>query len=274
MAIAKKLISNIEVLKDSTHVNERFQGTFIQTGEPYSNKILAAYTLQALLSKADYRATENEIIDFVQREESKILDGSKDPDILKHLPDNSETIFKSVLEVALEDDSICRDEMALLKKLRSKLHINEKDQYIILARLNHFPNSKNEPHGLSEIKNSLSELQKCGLVFYCNQPQGTDEKFFVIPEEIAQAVKSLLGIELMEEKFALLLNNFNMEQLRTVAKHNNLPSSGTKDILIERVITAGIKPSEALDLLSVIELQDLALKCKGLKKAVPSSGKI
>lgn len=270
----EEIKSNIETLKDSKHVKERFQETFIQTGDPYSNKVLAAFTLKALLSKEEYCANENEIIDFVQEEEKKVLENANKADTLKHLPGNSEAIFTAVLEAALEDDSISKDEMALLKRLREKLQINERDQYIILAKLNHFPNSKREPHTLGEIKNSLNELQKCGLIFYCNQTTNGQEKFFVIPEEIAPALKSLLEIELMEDKMALLLNNLTIEQLKAIVKSNNLMTSGSKDTLVERAITAGIKPSEALDLLSIVELQDLAAKCKGLKKSGSKKNKI
>lgn len=270
----EEIKNNIDTLKNPQDVFERFQGTFIQSGEPYSNKILAAFTLKALLSKEEYCATENEIIEFVQKEEMGILEASKQQDVLKHLPDNSETIFKAVLEAALEDNSISKDEMALLKKLRQKLEINEKDQHIILAHLQHFPNSKNQPHSLGEIKSSLNDLQKCGLLFYCNQPGGNQEKFYVIPEELVPALKSLLDIELMEDKYGLLLNTLTIEQLKTVVKSKNLMISGPKDALVERAITAGIKPSEALDLLSIIELQDIAVKCKGLKKTGSKKSKI
>ena len=217
----EEIQNNIEALRNDEQVRKRFQNTFIQTGEPYSNKILAALTIKSLLSREDYRAGENDIIQFVQEEETKVLASAENTAALKHLPENSETIFRAVLEAALEDNSISKDEMALIKRLRQKLQINEKDQYIILARLRHFPNSKNEPHSLSEIKASLSELQKCGLIFYCNQPTGEQEKFFVVPEEVAPALKKLLNIELMEDKYSLLLNTFTTEQLKTVVKSKN-----------------------------------------------------
>lgn len=270
----EEIKNNIDALKDETAVEERFNAAFIQTGEPYSNKILAQFILKSLLAKEDYCATENEIIEFTEREEKKVVKDAANPEALRHLPPNSETIFTAVLDAALDDSSISRDEMGLLKKLRQKLHINERDQQIILARLKHFPKTDNQPHSLSEVKNSLNELQKCGLVFYCNQTTGSQEKFLVIPEEIAPALKKLMGIELMEDKFALLLGNLTMDQLKTVVKSKNLMTSGPKDSLIDRIITAGIKPSEALNLLSIGELQDLATKCKGLKKSGSKPNKI
>lgn len=266
--------TNIETLKSFDHVETRFQETFIQSGNPYSLKVLASLTIQALLSKDDYLATENEIIEFVKNEELKVLKKASDSSSLKHLPQNSETIFKAVLEVALEDQSISRDEMALIRRLRQKLRINEKDQYLILARLGHFPKSQNETHSLSEIKSSLNELQKCGLIFYCNQTPPNQEKFFVIPEEIVPSLKKLLNIELMESKYDLLLQNFNTDQLKRALKSQNLMVSGAKDELTERIVSAGIKPSTALNLLGINELQELASRCKGLKKSGTKQNKV
>lgn len=270
----EEIKNNIEALKNEQAVEERFNGTFIQTGEPYSNKILAQFILKSLLAREEYCSTENDIIEFTEKEEKKVIESASSPEALKHLPPNSETIFTAVLAAALDDGSISKDEMGLLKKLRQNLQINERDQQIILARQKHFPKTDNQPHSLSEIKNSLNELQKCGLVFYCNQTTGNQEKFLVIPEEIAPALKKLMGIELMEDKFALLLGNLTMDQLKTVIRSKNLMTSGTKDTLIERTITAGIKPAESLNLLTIGELQDLALKCKGLKKSGPKPTKI
>ena len=270
----EEIKSNTDTLKEYDKVEQRFERTFIDTGEPYSNKILATSVLKALLSKSENSGTQNEIIESVKKHDERLLQLSNDSNALRHLPDNSEKIFKSVLEVALEDNIISRDEMSLLNRLRTKLKINEKDQYVILAHLNHFPKAGNEHHSMSEIKDSLNELQKCGLVFYCNQPTNDREKFFVIPEEIAPALKKLLNIELMDDKFALLLEELTNEQLRRIVKSKNLWVSGTKEELIERTITAGISPSEGLDQLTSSELRDLAGSCKGLNKSGSKSTKI
>ncbi len=270
----EEIKSNIETLKNPDHVAERFDEAFILTGEPYSNKILAQFILKALLSKDENCATENEVIEYTRAAEENVVKTASSNEALKHLQPNAETIFTAVLEAALDDNSISKDEMSLLRKLREKLHINDKDQQIILARLRHFPKLNNEPHTFSEISKSINELQKCGLVFYCNQPGNGQDKFLVIPEEIAPALKKLLEIELIEDKFSLLLSILTTEQIKVILKHKNLMTSGSKDSLIERVITAGIKPSQALDLLSIIELQELATKCKGLKKTGTKSTKI
>ncbi|WP_417602141.1 hypothetical protein [Owenweeksia hongkongensis] len=269
-----EIINNVETLKDDLAVENRFNEAFIQTGNPYSNKILAQFILKALLAKEDNCATENEIIAFTEAEEKKVIESASGSEVLKHLPQNSETIFTAVLDAALDDSSISKDEMSLLIKLREKLQINDRDQQIILAKLKHFPKQDNAPHTFSEITKSINDLQKCGLIFYCNQPGNGQDKFLVIPEEISPALKKLMGIELMEDKFALLLANLTMEQLKVIVKSKNLMTSGAKDVLIERTITAGIKPSQALNLLSIGELQDLALKCKGLKKSGTKPNKI
>lgn len=270
----EEIINNVDALKDEQAVESRFNEAFIQTGDPYSNKILAQFVIKALLSKEENCASENDVISFTQAEEQKVIENASSPEVLKHLPPNSETIFTAVLDAALDDSSISKDEMSLLMKLREKLHINDRDQQIILAKLKHFPKQDNVPHSLSEISKSINDLQKCGLIFYCNQPGSGQEKFLVIPEEIAPALKKLLAIELMEDKFALMLSNLTIEQLKVIVKSKNLMTSGAKDTLIERTITAGIKPSEALNLLSIGELQDLALKCKGLKKSGTKPNKI
>jgi hypothetical protein len=70
-------------------------------------------------------------------------------------------------------------------------------------------------------------------------------------------VKSALGIERSETPWGLLLENLTTRHLSTVLRAHGMPGHGLKEERIERVMHAGIQPSEALDALTSSELYEI-----------------
>lgn len=266
--------NNVDTLSNPKLINDRLTDYFFENKDPYSKQILYGFILKSLLSKTEYYADTQTIIDDVRKEEDNIIEASKSKDSFKHLDEDSIKIFSAILEVALEDEIISKDELALIQKLRKKLSINEKDQYLIQASLNLFPSTGNSLHTRAEITKVIDDLQKCGVLFCCNKHEEISETVYVIPEEIVPGVKESLGIELIEDKLQLLLKKLNNKQLRSILSSNNLNQGGAKDELVGRIIHAGIKPSDSLELLTSSELSDLCGDLPGLIKSGTKDEKI
>lgn len=257
--------NNIDTLSTPENIDNRLEEYFSNANkDPYSNKLLYSFILRSILSEPEFYSTKDEIIEDVIKAEKNIVALSKDSSSFKHLSQKSVDIYSAILETALEDEVISSNELALLARLRKKLSISEKDQYLIQAKLGQFPVNENKVHNASEINEIIDDLQKCGILFYCNQYENGSERVFVIPEEMIKGVKSSLGIELIEDKYQLLLQRLQKKQLKEALRERNLNLYGTKDELIERIIHAGIKPTETLDFLTSKELSDICSEIPSL----------
>jgi hypothetical protein len=259
--------SNKDTLSNSENIGDRLENYIAENNkDPYANKLLYNYILRSILSKPNFLSTEDEVIEEVASKENEIVELSQKSESFRHIDKGSIKTFSVVLETALEDETISNDELALISRLRKNLSINKKDQYLIQAKIGAFPNKDQELHTQNQILEGINDLQKAGIIFYCNRYDGREERIFVIPDEIVSGIKSVLGIELIDDKYALLLEQLQKNQLKKILDNNSLYISGTKDELIDRIIHAGIKPSEALDLLKKTELGDICSKIPSLIK--------
>jgi hypothetical protein len=267
--------NNVDTLSKPEGIDQRLNVYFSDINkDPYSNKLLYNFILRAVLSKPEFYSTKDEIIEDVIRAEQNIIKLSKDSDSFKHLSQKSIDIYSAILETALEDEVITNSELALLARLRKKLSISEKDQYLIQAKLGLFPVRDNKVHKPSEINEIIDDLQKCGILFYCNQFDNGSNKVYVIPQEMVNGVKSSLGVELIEDKYHLLLQKLQKKQLKEALRARNLNLYGTKDELIERIIHAGVKPTETLEYLTSKELSDVCSKIPSLNVSGTKDEKI
>lgn len=267
----KQILSNIDFLEDSEKIHERLKKQLSQNKNPYLNSLLISFILRVLLGSNQYQATQEEVYEKIKKLEEDIIAKSKSKENFKHIDDQALDIFKTILEVAFEDDTITDDELRLINKIRKKLAIQENDQYLIQALLNQFPQKNNAVHDLNQINMGLTDLQRCGVLFYCNKLPGQP---YVLPDEMVEGVKEYLSIELMEDKFKSLLDILNIVELRKILENLKLLQNGTKEVLIDRIIIAGTKPSEALSGLSVGRLTELCKKLPDVKSSGNKEEKI
>lgn len=257
--------NNVDHLSNPSTISSNISKHLSNSKHPYQDGLLINFILHTLIGSNDYKLEHHEIIENVQTLESEVIKKSKSKENFKHIDDQSYALFKILLETALEDDSISDDELNLIKAVRRKLGMQENDQYMIQAQLNHFPQKQNEIHKLEQINQALTDLQRCGVMFYCNK---MDKQPFIIPSEFVDGVKAYLGIELVDEKFEKLLDTLNGTELRGILNKLNLKQTGKKEEQIQRILITGIKPSEVLDSLSNTRLAEI---CKDLPE-VKSSG--
>ena len=257
------ILRNADELTDSARIGRQLSFD----GARYPDRILQTFILRHLLACPDHACDEPALIDAVTAAERAVVDAAADPESLRWEDERALGILEAVIDVALHDDVVSDDELRLIERLREKLRIRERSKEIVMARLGHFPGPGNQLHAPSDFRNALNDLQRRGVVFYCNRLDGGR---YVIPDEIAPGVKKGLGIELTEKPWRLLLANLSNAHLGLVLEAAGLPKSGAKDDRVERIVAAGIHPSAALDSLSN---QDLYNICDALPGANVSGSK-
>lgn len=260
------IVQNTDELTDSERIKRKLTGSNL----PYSTRVLQHNVLEVLLDQPERMATEEAITEAVISLEKDILQEAEDPESLEYEDESSIEILREVLDVAVADDEVTRDELSLIRRLRRKLGVQERSKQILLAQLDHFPRAGNEIHSPSELSDVLNDLQKLGVVFYCNRLDGG---VYLIPEEIVPGVKEALGIEMSEKPWRLLLSNLTVDYLAAILREQGLPSrpgSGRKEDQIEWIVRAGIQPSEALRCLTSSDLYDIL---DGLAGATVSGSK-
>lgn len=260
------ILRNVDELTDRDRI-----ATVLQFEGLYAEQILLAYILEALVNSPDCAASEAEIFENVTQLEQAVVDAAGSEDSLRYADERSVEILRAVLEVALEDTKVTQQELSLIRRLREKLDLSDRTKRIILAQLDHFPRAGNRLHTPSEFRDALIELQRRGVLFYCNRADGGK---YVIPEEIVDSVRRALEIELGEDRWARLLDVLTNAQLAMILEAEGLPKSGNKDELKERVIASGVQPSTALDTLSNQDLYDVCSSLPGAKVSGSKQEKI
>jgi len=251
------IIKNVTELADTERIE-----TLLRTYDAiYDQQILRSYLLEAFLEQPDYRATEDDLISMVQKREQRILQEIKSDDCFQYSDKNALEILKTVLKVAIEDSHLSGDELRLIYHLRKKLQLSRREQFMLLAQLNYYPKSNNNLHSPSDFNSALLDLQKLGVVFYCNQYNSG--ACYVIPEELVPGVKSAIGFQLSTAAYKILLQKLHGGQLQHILEAHGVKKSGVKHELIERVIAADIPPSDGLDTLSDQELYELCRTLPG-----------
>ena len=233
----------------------------------YADQTLLRGILEVLIEAEDHRLDEGTLVERVSEAQKSIIKVAQSDDALKYEDAKSVEIFKAVLEVALEDENVSDQELRLVRRLREKLGLSEKAKELILAQMNHYPRAGNRIHTPSEFRDALIDLQRRGVLLYCNK---LDSGQFVVPEEIVPAIRRALEIELSATAWDHLLSRLSQNQLGAILSAAGLPKSGTKEEQKERIQKAALRPSKALDSLSN---QDLYEVCKALPGAKVSGTK-
>lgn len=221
-----------------------------------SNLILKTVLLQKDDFLSPKKETEEEIIDF----ESKIINRSNE-DLLKKIPEKSNKLdlFKFVLETAWENNnSISADEKNLIEKMRARLKITETEYQLLEAKLGKFPKPGNELHTRGDIEEVRRILQANGLIFAIRDNDRTD--FDVIPEEIAYAIREILGIEIRCHGYKELLNikyvrakpyMFDILNKCEIFYDKSMTVEALQEIILEQVrpsiLLGGISPRDGLE---------------------------
>ncbi len=243
-------------------------------------RILSRLILEnVLLQKDDFMCPKRETEDDIVAFEQSIINQSNE-DLLKKTPERSQDIelFKFVLETAWEKNaSISPDEENLIEKLRTRLRITATEYRLLEAKLSKYPKVGNELHTRGDIEEARRVLQSKGLLFAVRDDDNT--AYDVVPEEIAEAVRSLLGLQLKNHGYRALLDSKYVRSkkylLDTLTKSAISPGRATtvealQDVVIEQlapsVLLGGVSPRDGLDITELKKwCAELGLQVSGIK---------
>jgi len=170
------------------------------------------FIVDVLLNEHGYTLGKRETGDKIIAFEQAIINRSNEVDLVKLAcgkkgsPTHTNLeLYNFVLAVAWEfEDTKSRDEANLLRKLRIRLNINEWDHRLLEGKLGKYPKPGNQLHTHAEIEDVRRFLQSLGLVFQVRDQDCDD--FDVIPEEIGDALRSILRIEIRPDNYRKLLH--------------------------------------------------------------------
>ena len=176
------------------------------------------------------------------------------------LKDRDKEIYAVVLESIMEDKIVSNDELNVLEKLRNKLGMNIFYHWILRIKKDFFDEvNKIDKISDNKLKGDLRNLERKGLLFHVAKE---NEKYYLIPDEIASKIKKVFNMELQLKKYEELLNNpvLTNKDKKMFLASQKLYDKGTTDILNKRIIFNGFRPSEFLDSLTTESLSLIAKK--------------
>ncbi|MCD6595222.1 hypothetical protein J7L68_06070 [bacterium] len=209
---------------------------------------------------------EKMMIDKSNESDTYTLAGSRNSEHYSNLE-----LYKFVLGVAWEHrNTKSPDEANLLRRLRKRLKITEYEHRILETKLGKFPKSNNELHTRSEVSRVRLYLQSMGLLVGIKDDNRNT--FDIIPEELAQIIREILGKEIRNEGYKLLLER--KEIRKKIVLQKILSKNGYKDLSDDKVdslkqkIIRRVSPSSALEIFTNEQLYNM---CSELGIAVSGS---
>lgn len=261
----RKIIENAPQLADL----ERIKGQLKPEEQQHT---LLRFIIEVLLGADDFALTEKQIYEELRQKEQEICDAANQTDVFRYKDAEKLRTYKVVLEVALQDRHLSPDEIRLLSRLRIHLGLHHKDHFILQAQLGHFPQYKNKLHTAAEVNSALTSLQKKGIAFYCNQAPG--DALHTLPDELVPAIREALSIELDPAPYRILLKDLSRQHLKQILNTAGLPISGAKDDQVDRIVNAGLSPSDVLQILSVDDLYQICKSLPGVNVSGSKSDRI
>lgn len=165
----------------------------------------------------------------------------------KNSADKNPRLYVKILKRAWENDGLIdKSEANILDLVKSELGIWDREHFTLL----HDPSILELWNIEQEYYAVRNFLLTTGIIL-------TYENKYVIADEVALQIRKTFGMELMDEQYKRLLNNFNRDELAQVLDHNQQNVSGTKDIIIVRLLNTVIPPTEILNYFTLDRLRDL-----------------
>jgi hypothetical protein len=233
------------------------------TGLPYHVQVMAKTALRRLLNEPLYLAEVGAFHEALIDGEKAFLDYAASPKALKHLSSDKIDLYKAVLAAAWEDVNINASEIRLLEVLRSKLGITRRDHRVMEVQLGRFPSTTGKAHTVPEIEEAIRHLSHRGLVLDVRLP-GTG-RAYCIPDELGDAVRSAMGIELKGPNFEALMAKVPVRALRQALDDSDQAFAGNREFLSARILDGYVSPRTVLRLLSDDELAELMKGLPGIK---------
>jgi antitoxin component of RelBE/YafQ-DinJ toxin-antitoxin module len=262
------ILKNIDEFQNEQRVKSNLD--FLESDRDIA--LLNEMILIVLMEKEGYIIKEDGIFAEVEKLEAQIVEESLDYEYIKTvIPEFSRRVYTSVLNVAWKkDESLNSHEINMLNTLRNELNISKREHHLLESRIGRFPQKGNKLHSYRHMEKSLRDLQSRGIILRFK----TDEAYYIIPKEIARIVRYELGGEMRNSNYFTLLNSLSVSQLKSILSEFNMNISGTKNVIVERIIKHNTLPSKSLNTFSTSELADILRNLDGAKVSGTKEEKI
>ena len=233
--------------------------------------------IEVLLDQYDFALPSSQTEEQVIAQEQSVLNESNEIEILDLACGDRESdryhhldLYSFVLGVAWEHENTkSPDEANLLRKLRDRLNIAERDHFLLEARLGRYPKMSNELHTRSEISDVRRYLQSMGLLFAIRQDDGLNVD--LIPDELAWVMRRIRGLELRTDSYRELMISKRLRRkphLTDVLTRSGVAFGryDTLDTLVDRVVRY-VPASKAIASTSPrygLNSEELAIWCREL----------
>ncbi len=231
-------------------------------GLPYHVQVMAKAALRRLLNEPHYVAEIGAFHTALIDAERAFLEYASSSKALKHLTSDRIDIYKTVLAAAWEDN-VNASELHLLEVLRNKLGITRRDHRVIEVQLGRFPSATGKAHTVPEIEEAVRHLSHRGLVLEVRLPGGA--KAYCIPDELGDAIRLQMGIELKGANFSALMAKLPVRVLRQALDEAEQPFVGSRDFLSARILDGYVSPRAVSRLLTEDEMASLLTGLPGIK---------
>jgi len=171
-------------------------------------------------------------------------------------------LYTKILKKAWENDGLIdKNESQILELLKYELGIWDREHFTLMH--------DDSIIGLWDLEQEYylvrNTLLATGIIM-------TSNNRYVMADEVAEQIRKVFGIEIMDSSYKRLLAGLSREDLALILNHYALNVSGTKDAMIDRILNSLIPPSEVLGQLHLDSLRELcrrsAIQISGVKSAV------
>jgi hypothetical protein len=231
---------------------------------PYRTLMLVRAVLRQLLNEPKYIAPTTAFHEKLIAQEQHFSEWALRPNALKHLDPKSVDIYRTVLKDAWDSDGIDNSEFRLLEVLRKKLGFTRRDHRVVELQLGHLPGAHGTTNTVDEIEQAVVYLLKRGVVLRIQSVDG-GARSYCIPEEIGDAIREIMGIELQAPAYTKLLEKLPVSVLRSALEASDQPFSGTGEFLIDRLIDGYVSPRVVLRQLTDDQLTALLKNLASLR---------
>ncbi len=171
-------------------------------------------------------------------------------------------LYTKILKKAWENDNLIdKSEAHILELVKQELGIWDREHYLLM----HDESIIGLWNIEQEFYNSRNQLLSSGILFTYND-------HYAIADEVAVQIRKTFGIEIIDSTFQRLLNCLTKEDLACVLEAFQFNISGSKQAMIERLVSSLVPASDILSVLHLDSLRDLCrdqnIQVSGVKSIV------
>jgi hypothetical protein len=156
-------------------------------------------------------------------------------------------LYKKILRRAWENDGLIdKSEAHILELIKQELGIWDREHFTLI----HDPSILSLWDMEQEYYVARNHLLATGIVL-------TYENNYVIAEEVVTQIRKAFGIEIMDDSYKRLLNSLSKEDMALALENFQLNVSGSKELMIDRLLNSLAPATEILNIIHLEALRDL-----------------